>query len=51
VVQCNQAKRKPSDHRVSPTGLAGKRKPTVTDSLLGYFSGLAKVANQPTTVH
>lgn len=47
MVQCNQAKRKPSDHRVSPTGLAGKRKPTVSNSLLGYFSGRAKVASLP----
>ena len=49
VVQCNQAKRKLSDHRVSPTGLSGKRKLTATSSLLGYFSGLAKVADQPTS--
>jgi hypothetical protein len=51
VISLPQAERKRSEYRVSPTGLAGKRKPTVTDSLLGYFSGLAKVANQPTTVH
>lgn len=49
VVSLPQAKRKRSDQRVSPTGLAGKRKLTATSSLLGYFSGLAKVADQPTS--
>ena len=48
VISLPQAERKRSEYRVSPTGLAGKRKLTATSSLLGYFSGLAKVANQPT---
>lgn len=51
VISLPQAERKRSDQRADPTGSAGKRKLTATDSLLGYLSGLAKVANQPITVH
>ena len=49
MVSLPQAERKRSEYRASPTGLAGKRKLTATSSLLGYFSGLAKVADQPTS--
>lgn len=45
LVSLHQAERKQSDQRVDPTGSAGKRKLTATDSLLGYLSGLAKVAD------
>jgi hypothetical protein len=45
VISLPQAERKQSDQRVDPTGSAGKRKLTVSSSLLGYFSGLAKVAD------
>ena len=49
LISLPQAERKRSEYRASPTGLAGKRKLTVSSSLLGYFSGLAKVADQPTS--
>ena len=45
LINSTQAERKRSDQRVSPTGLTGKRKLTATSSLLGYFSGLAKVVD------
>ena len=48
LISSTQAKRKRSEQTGKAYGQCkGERKPTATSNLLGYFSGLAKVANLP----